>query len=169
MAVVSDTSPLRYFIATGYADLLRQVLGPLIIPGVVLSELTHPKAPVVVRCWCTAFPKWISVRDPDGPADLKLEKSLDPGEAAAIQLALELKANLLLIDERVGRLEATRRGVPVVGALGVPREGFRRDSLQILWQSSARCVETDSGLRKGSSMNSRKASSLSGKLDELPL
>ncbi|MGA2712211.1 MAG: hypothetical protein ABSG41_03820 [Bryobacteraceae bacterium] len=86
MAVVSDTSPLRYFIATGHVDLLRQVLGPLIIPGLVLSELTHPSAPVFVRSWCSALPNWISVRDPGGPPDPGLAKSLDPGEAAAIQL-----------------------------------------------------------------------------------
>jgi predicted nucleic acid-binding protein len=86
MAVVSDTSPLRYFIAAGHADVVRPVL----------SELTHPSTPVV------------------------------PGEAAAIQIAGELKADLLLIDERIGRREASRYGVPVVGALGVLLEAFRR-------------------------------------------
>lgn len=62
-------------------------------------------------------------REPPEPG---LAKSLDAGEATAIQLARELKADFLLIDERIGRLEATRRDVPVVGALGVLREGFRR-------------------------------------------
>ena len=34
------TSPLPYFIAIGHVDLLRQLLGPLIVSGAVLSELT---------------------------------------------------------------------------------------------------------------------------------
>jgi predicted nucleic acid-binding protein len=126
MAVVSDTSPLRYFIANGYADVLRQVFGSLIIPELVLSELSHPSAPLVVRNWCSSLPNWISLGVLSGSPDPALAKSLDPGEAAAIQLAIEIKAHLLLIDERVGRYEATRRGVAVVGALGVLREGFRR-------------------------------------------
>lgn len=88
------------------------------IPRLALSEL--------VREWCSALPNWISVRDPAEPLDPGLAKSLDAGEAAAIQLAGELKADFLLIDERLGRAEATRRGIPVVGALGVLREGFRR-------------------------------------------
>jgi len=126
MAVVSDTSPLRYFIATGHVDLLKQVLGPLIIPGVVLSELTHSSAPEPVRKWCSALPNWVSVIDPRQPPDAALVRSMDPGEAAAIQLAGELKADILLIDERTGRAEATRQGIPVVGGLGVLQAAFRR-------------------------------------------
>jgi predicted nucleic acid-binding protein len=126
MAVVSDTSPLRYFAVTGHVDLLRQVLGPLVIPRLVLSELTHPSAPEAVRNWCSALPNWVSVLDPRDPPDISLVRRLDAGEAAAIQLAGELKADVLLIDERIGRAEAARRGIPVVGTLGVLREGFRR-------------------------------------------
>ena len=126
MSVVSDTSPLRYLIATGNGDLLSYVFGALIIPSVVLSELTHSSAPLVVRTWCLALPEWISVRDPIEPPDPALVATLDPGEAGAIQLSIEINAEVLLIDERIGRSEATRRGVPVGGTLGVLREAYRR-------------------------------------------
>lgn len=126
MAVVSDTSPLRYFVVAGHVGLLRQVLGPLVIPGPVLSELMHPSAPDAVRNWCSALPNWVSVVDPRNPPDISLSRLLDAGEAAAIQLASELSADVLLIDERIGRAEATRRGIPVVGTLGVLLEGSRR-------------------------------------------
>jgi predicted nucleic acid-binding protein len=98
----------------------------LIIPGLVLSELCHPSAPLVVRNWCPALPNWISVHHLAERPDPGLAESLDPGEVAAIQLALEIDPDLLPIDERIGRREATRRGVPVVGVLGTLREGFRR-------------------------------------------
>jgi predicted nucleic acid-binding protein len=126
MPVVSDTSPLRYFIATGCVDLLRQVLGSVTVPVPVLAELTHPSAPLIVRNWCRVLPAWISIRDIVQPLDRELAESLDPGEAAAIQLAIEIKADLLLIDERLGRREATLRQVPVIGALGVLKQGFSR-------------------------------------------
>jgi hypothetical protein len=44
---------------------------------------------------------------------------LDPGEAEAIALALELSADLILLDERDGRSAAERAGLRVTGVLGV--------------------------------------------------
>lgn len=48
-----------------------------------------------------------------------LRATLDPGEAEAIALALELQADLILIDERDGRSAAERAGLRVTGVLGV--------------------------------------------------
>jgi hypothetical protein len=44
---------------------------------------------------------------------------LDRGEAETIALALELGADLVLLDERDGRYTAQRFGLRVVGVLGV--------------------------------------------------
>lgn len=128
MAVVSDTSPLRYFVVAGYVDLFRQVLG-LVIPEPVLLEVMHPSALDAVRNWCSALPNWVSVVDPRNPPDISLARLLDAGESAAIQLTSRLNADLLLIDERIGRAEAARRGIPVAGTLGLLLEGFKRGLL----------------------------------------
>jgi hypothetical protein len=45
-------------------------------------------------------------------------RGLDAGEAAAIALALELKADLLLMDDREGAVAARRSGFVVTGTLG---------------------------------------------------
>jgi predicted nucleic acid-binding protein len=46
-------------------------------------------------------------------------KQLDPGESEAIALAVEVRADVLLVDERAGRQEALRWGLRVAGTLSV--------------------------------------------------
>jgi hypothetical protein len=57
------------------------------------------------------------VEDRDLIQALSLE--VDAGEAGAIALAIEANADLLLMDERRGRLAATRLGRRVGGVVGV--------------------------------------------------
>ena len=49
----------------------------------------------------------------------KLSLELDRGEAEAIALAIEVEADRLLIDERIGRNVAQRYGINITGLLGV--------------------------------------------------
>ena len=58
--------------------------------------------------------------------ELKQQAKLDNGESEAIILALELKTDLLLIDERRGRAQAQRLGIRITGLLGVLLEGKTR-------------------------------------------
>ena len=125
MAAVSDTSPLRYFIVIDLADLVPEILGPIIIPRGVESELSHPSAPRSVREWLADRPAWLSVRAASEP-DAELLDLLDRGEAEAITLATETKLDFLLIDERKGRQTAEDRGLAVIGTLGVLLEASKR-------------------------------------------
>jgi uncharacterized protein len=63
---------------------------------------------------------WI-VRDrvPESHLLAELMADLGPGESEAIALALELKADLVLLDEKEGRRKAHRVGLRVMGVGGV--------------------------------------------------
>jgi predicted nucleic acid-binding protein len=54
----------------------------------------------------------------DTPAAQLLREELDAGESAAIILAKELGADLVLMDERAATRKARALGLPVIGTLG---------------------------------------------------
>lgn len=114
--VVSDTSPLNYLILIQAVEVLPRLFGHVYVPPAVLDELKHPAGPEPVGLWASAPPPWLSIREPSRLVPLP---RLDPGEAAAIALAEELRADAILIDEQAGRRAARERGHPVVGTLGV--------------------------------------------------
>jgi predicted nucleic acid-binding protein len=90
----------------------------ILVPTAVVKELDHPGTPAVVRAFLSQMPQWIAVRQVRLVPDPTLAV-LDPGEREAIQLAKEEHADLLLMDEKVGTRLARRRGLAVIGTLGV--------------------------------------------------
>lgn len=128
MIVVADTSPLNYLIQIGCESLLPELYTRVIVPAAVLAELGDPSAPSVVGQWLLRVPEWIDVKTTSSAPDTALA-ALDPGEQQAIQLAEEEHADLLLIDERKGRVEARRRGLTTTGTLGVLLAAAERGSI----------------------------------------
>jgi uncharacterized protein len=118
MIVVADTSPLNYLVQISCESVLPVLYKRIVVPAAVLAELSHPDTPSVVSSWLLHLPAWIEVRRTSSRPDPALA-ALDPGEREAIQLAQEQHAELLLIDERRGRMEAQRRGLATTGTLGV--------------------------------------------------
>ncbi len=111
MIVVSDTSPLTALFTVGAADILPRLFCEVVIPEAVRDELLRGHA---------ALPAWLRVEAVKNSAEVRrFAQSVDAGEAEAIELAKELHAARLLIDERKGRRLAAREGVPVIGLLGV--------------------------------------------------
>lgn len=72
----------------------------------------------MVRRWRTNLPSWIEVSFEALLPHLDLSH-LHAGERDAISLALHTKADAVIIDERRGREAAEKRGLKVIGTLGV--------------------------------------------------
>jgi predicted nucleic acid-binding protein len=118
--VVADTSPLNYLILIEAIELLPRLYGRIVIPVEVLNELIDEGAPRPVSEWAMKLPDWVEVRTAPLSSDPTLSR-LDEGERCAILLAQSEAEVLLLIDEAAGRLEASRRGIPNTGTVGVLR------------------------------------------------
>lgn len=116
--VIADTGPINYLLQIDAIDLLPALFGTIHVPTEVVGELSHPLAPAPVRKWIGAPPPWLTIaRVPPPQADFL--PRLDLGERAAIALAEQLGARLIVMDDRAGVTAAAVRNLPAVGTLGV--------------------------------------------------
>ncbi len=126
MIVVSDASPIISLAAIGQLDLLRKLYGKVFIPPVVHNEIigtekTRFGIPEIETA------DWLETREiVNQTMVISLQLELDEGEAEAITLAIESKADLLLLDERKGRIIASRLGLRFIGLMGVLVEAKKK-------------------------------------------
>jgi uncharacterized protein len=119
MLIVSDTSPIINLAAIGLLQLIPELFGEVFIPDAVYHEIVVVGAgePGSEEIKEADWAKVVSV------SDLlllsKLMQRLDPGEAEAIVLALDLKARFILMDESAGRSVATSHDLEPLGTLGI--------------------------------------------------
>jgi hypothetical protein len=129
MIIVSNTSPIINLACVGQLNLLQQLYGRITIPKAVYHEITVKGAgqagsrelPLLERIESHQIIDLLFV------ASLRME--LDEGESEAIALAIQLKADLLLMDERRGRAMTSRFGLKFVGLLGRLVEARQKGSL----------------------------------------
>jgi len=138
--VVSNTSPLNYLILIEQIDVLPRLYDRLIIPPSVNQELRAQQTPESVRTWIRDPPNWLEISSEAGSPDSTLD-GLHAGERDAISLALRVRADALIIDERRGRIEAEERGLKVIGTMGVIASAHERGLLD-LTSSITRLLQT---------------------------
>jgi predicted nucleic acid-binding protein len=141
MKAVSNTTPLRYLIAIEQEHLLGQLFEKVFVPVAVHEELTDAKTPEIVRRCVASLPAWFEVRTVDETSPVLFPVTLHRGERQAILLAEALQADVLLIDEQIGRTIGVSRNIPLSGTLGVLERadtvGFVSDFPQVLQRLKA--------------------------------
>jgi len=120
MIVVANAGPLIAFLAQiGRLKLLQSLYSQLCIPPAVWDEVvvSGRGRPAAVEVSAAAWIHIAKVRDTT--AVQLLRERLGAGESEAIVLAIELKADLLVIDEARGRRVAEARGLDKTGTVGM--------------------------------------------------
>lgn len=128
--VVSNTSPLTNLAAIGHLHLLPLLFGRIEIADSVWNEL-HAGG----QSWPgrdeLAEASWVARHTPDNRSLIRaLQRDLDAGESESIALALELGADLILLDEKEGRRMAQYQGLKPMGVVGVLLLAKRRRLLR---------------------------------------
>ncbi|ELP52875.1 hypothetical protein O53_4603 [Microcystis aeruginosa TAIHU98] len=103
MIVVSDTSPITNLATVNQLTLLHQLYGTIIIPQAVYEEMASLgyAVPGTIEIMTLS---WIETRPVTQQNQVnQLLNKLDRGESEGIILALELGADILILDERKGR------------------------------------------------------------------
>ena len=124
MRVVSNTSPLLIYAKAEFLWVLQALFAEILVPTAVMEEILvkRDKASRAIQAAEWIRPQALHAAPWRGP--------LDPGDAEAIALAQETKADLLLLDERVGRGIARQAGIQTTGSLGILGQAHRAGLLQ---------------------------------------
>lgn len=122
---VSNATPLIALAWLERLDLLPAIFGVVHIPEEVQQEVAFdPAAPGALALQSA---DWLPVTPVSNPLAVELLlDQLNLGESAAIVLAHELGAGVLLMDERRGRRRALQSGLHVTGTLGILIEARER-------------------------------------------
>lgn len=131
MPAVSNTSPLLNLAIIGRLALLKEQFETIFIPPGVGEELRIESDLPGSRVIGEAIDAgWIQIEKVNDMASVKLlRRELDKGEAEAIALALQKKAEWALLDEKEGRRVAKMLGLRVTGVLGILLRAHRDGKL----------------------------------------
>ncbi|MQA30508.1 MAG: DUF3368 domain-containing protein [Luteitalea sp.] len=110
MAVVSNSSPLIALARIQRLDLLPAIFELIVIPPAVAREIV-PSIPVL--------PTWLRIQAPSVlPPAPSLRRRLGAGEREALALAIELRADWIILDDLPARRSAEDSDLNVIGTLG---------------------------------------------------
>ncbi|MGH2597938.1 MAG: DUF3368 domain-containing protein [Dehalococcoidia bacterium] len=122
---MADAGPLIALSWIDRLDLLGLLFDEVLVPAGVQAEVLRPgdHIPGVTALRAAFGTGGLQVRAVRCGAPLmELRARLDRGEAEALALLLRERVGLLLSDDRLARREAVRRGVSVVGTVGLLRQ-----------------------------------------------
>ncbi len=117
LLTVSNSSVIIALARICRLDLLERLFRRILIPEAVWKEITVEGKPGSEKIRRTGFIHVKRMRSEK--LAFLLKEFVDDGEAEAIALALDISANILLVDDRDARDLAKKLGLQVMGTLGV--------------------------------------------------
>lgn len=117
LKVVSNTTPIISLLKLNRLEILKDLYGQVRIPLAVYQEIEAGKSKGYYQDLSQI--DWVLISKVANEPAVKSFPDLDAGEAEAIVLAIETNADLILLDERLGRFHAKHAGLNVTGTIGI--------------------------------------------------
>lgn len=136
LKVVSNASPLIYAAKIGFLEAMEKLYGKILIPPAVYIEVVEEGAKkkaadslVIKEAVTKGYLQVVQLNEGAKAEGKVLTKTQDIslGEAEAIALAKQVKAQLLIIDERGGTVAARVWGIKTIGLLGIIIEAMYQE------------------------------------------
>jgi predicted nucleic acid-binding protein len=161
--VVSNASPLIYAAKISFLEALQKLYEKILIPPAVYNEVvekgTKKKAADALIIEEAVTKGHLQVVELNQKAKTEIEvltklHDISVGEAQAIALAKQVKAKLLIIDERSGTMAARVWGIKPIGLLGIIIEAMYQNviTFEELKTYFKRLTETEFRLKHGDYM-----------------
>jgi uncharacterized protein len=115
--VISNTTPLLSLLKIGQLELLERLYKRVVVPEAVWMEIEAGKGGMFYLDLVAL--SWVDIQKVQNKAAVQYLADLDKGEAEVIVLAQEIGADLVIIDETLGRSYAAHFHLPCTGTLGV--------------------------------------------------
>ncbi len=115
--VVSNTTPIISLLKVNKLEILKELYGEVFIPFEVYREIEAGKN----KDYYVDLIKieWIKIVKIKNEKSLLFFLDLDKGEAEALVLANEIEADLIILDETLGRFHAKHIGLKITGTIGI--------------------------------------------------
>lgn len=128
MKVISDSSPLIGLSSINQLDVLKILWGNIIIPEAVFKEVVIlGENKIGSKEVKAASQDWIKVLKVQNRQEVEvLQTMLDLGESEVITLGQELRADLMLINNREPRRLAMSLNFNVLGTIGIIKFAWKK-------------------------------------------
>jgi len=133
--VIADARPLIAFAGIDALAVLQKLFSVINITAAVRNECLAKPGPDSQRIEAALDKRWLLVYAPDsltpGVATEPLSPNLGAGESDSIRLALQSPdESLLIVDDRLARRVALKRGINIVGTVRILDLAERHDLIK---------------------------------------
>lgn len=150
LRVVSNTTPIISLLKLDRLDLLQKLYNQINIPKAVFNEIEAGKNKAYYKDLSKI--EWININPIQDKNALKYFLDLDDGEAEAIILATEIEADLIIIDEKLGRFHAKHADLKITGTIGIlikaKKEGYLKEIKPLLDELTEKNVWISENLKQ---------------------
>jgi len=115
--IISNTTPILSLLKINKLDLLKRLYGKVTIPNAVFQEIENGKEKQYYQD--LTLLSWIEIAEIKNPDSRAFFTDLDSGEAEVLILAKEQNADLVVMDEILGRRFAKQLEFNLTGTIGV--------------------------------------------------